>query len=79
MQGCHFGIATQNVILIKLWKSLSEAGLLDAGVSISASDETNIDVACQSVYNYSPQALSCIAQFNTHCVRPSPSLIEHNN
>ncbi len=60
---------SQNVILVKLWKSLSDAGLLDSGVSISASDETNIDTACQTLYNYSPDALACISQINTHCVR----------
>ena len=72
-QGCHFGVDTQNIILLKLWKSLKDAGLLDSGVSISASDETNIDTACQSMYNYSPSALACISQINTHCVSNPPS------
>lgn len=73
MQGCHFGAATQNVILVKLQNSLLKAGLLDSGVSLSASDETSIDVQCQTMYSYSPDALGCIAQVNTHCVRLLPA------
>lgn len=69
LQGCHFGVATQNVILVKLQSSLLKAGLLESGVTISASDETSIDVACQTACGYSPAALDCIAQINTHCVR----------
>ena len=68
-QGCHFGVAAQNVILVKLWNSLAKAELIDSGVSISASDETSIDLQCQTMYNYSPDALGTIAQINTHCVR----------
>ena len=64
-------MAAQNVILLKLWKSFDEAGLLEAGVGISASDETSIDMQCQTMYSYTAEALSCIAQINTHCVSPS--------
>ena len=68
LQGCHFGVQTQNVILIKLQNSLAQAGLLD-GTTLSGSDETSIDVACNTMYNYSATALSCLTQINTHCVR----------
>jgi hypothetical protein len=70
VQGCHFGLSTQNVILLKLQQKLLSTGLLESGVTISASDETSIDVQCQSMYNYSEAALSCISQVNTHCVSP---------
>ena len=70
MQGCHFGAASQNVILLKLQQKLLSTGLADSGVTISASDETSIDVQCQSMHNYSQAALSCISQVNTHCVSP---------
>ena len=74
LQGCHFGSRSQNIILPKLRASFEKAGLLEAGVGISASDETSIDLACQSVYNYSTESLKCIDQFNTHCVSCSQSL-----
>lgn len=72
LQGCHFGSKTQNVILPKLRASFEKAGLIEAGIGISASDETSIDVAYQSLCNYSPESLRCIDQINTHCVSPFP-------
>lgn len=69
MQGCHFNASTQNIILLKLQSSLLKAGLLDSGVTLSASDETSIDVQCQTMSKYSPSTLACISQVNTHCVR----------
>ena len=63
-------MSTQNVILVKLQNSLIKAGLLDAGLSISGSDETSIDVQCQTMYGYSLAAMACLTQINTHCVSP---------
>ena len=67
-QGCHFDPVTQNIILQKLHAALDEAGLLKAGVQLSASDETSIDTACQSFRSYSLATLKAIAQVNTHAV-----------
>lgn len=70
LQGCHFDPATQNIVLEKLQVALQEAGLLKAGVSLAASDETSIDTAVSTFQSYSPAALKAITQVNAHAVRP---------
>jgi hypothetical protein len=68
-EGCHFDIATQNVILQKLAAALQESGLAASGVGLAASDETSIDSALLSLQGYTPPTLAAIEQINTHAVR----------
>ncbi|KAK9807659.1 hypothetical protein WJX72_005628 [[Myrmecia] bisecta] len=70
-EGCRFCPAAQNIILPKLHARLEETGLLAAGVSISASDETSIDTACSSFCSYTQQSLAAVAQVNTHAYQGS--------
>ena len=73
-EGCHFDIATQNVIVQKLAAALQASGLAASGVGISASDETSIDSALLSLQGYTPPTLAAIEQINTHSVR-SPACV----
>ena len=41
------------------------------GVSISASDETSIDVGVLSFQTYSPATQQALTQYNVHSVSPS--------
>ena len=68
-EGCHFDLATQNLIVCKLAAALQETGLAASGVGISASDETSIDSALFSLQGYAPPALEAVVQINTHSVR----------
>jgi hypothetical protein len=52
----------------KLVVKLEEMGLAASGVSISASDETSIDIAVLSLKGYSPTALQALSQINAHSV-----------
>lgn len=63
-EGCHFDIATQNILIEKVALKLTQAGLT---TTVSASDETNIDVAkANSLGGYSSTAIPYISQINTH-------------
>eukprot|EP00884_Botryococcus_braunii_P012885 jgi/Botrbrau1/21598/Bobra.43_1s0008.1 len=63
-EGCHFDLVSQNLLLPMLADALQKEGMSD--VQIAASDETNIDIAVDTLLNYTPEALACISQINTH-------------
>ena len=49
----------------------SRTMLLQEGVSISASDETSIDIGVLSFRNYVPATQQALTQYNVHSVLPS--------
>jgi O-glycosyl hydrolase len=65
-EGCHFDHSTQNTIITKLGELLLDTGLRQKGVSVTASDETSIDLAVSTFKNYTKTALNHIVKVNTH-------------
>ena len=64
-EGCHFDRASQNAFLPLMKAALDRAGVSPA-TQLSASDETNMRDALETLQAYTPQALASIAQINTH-------------
>lgn len=64
-EGCHFDRGSQNAFLPVLKAALEKVGAA-AATKISASDETNMRDALETLQAYTPDALAAIAQINTH-------------
>jgi O-glycosyl hydrolase len=63
-EGCHFDYSSQANFVKVLAPILAESGL---NTVISASDETNVGLACEGIRQFKSQnALDLIAQCNTH-------------
>ena len=64
-EGCHFDRVSQSSFLPVMSSALREKGL-EGIVELSASDETCISSAEESLRSLTPEALSAISQVNTH-------------
>lgn len=64
-EGCHFDRASQSAFLPVMAAALRARGL-DGETQLSASDETCIACAEESLRAYAPDALATISQVNTH-------------
>ena len=64
-EGCHFDRSSQSAFLPVMSAELKRRGL-DGTVELSASDETCIACAEESLRAWTPQALATVSQVNTH-------------
>ncbi|MBM2620269.1 hypothetical protein JIG36_32620 [Actinoplanes sp. LDG1-06] len=63
-EGCYIGATTQRSVLAQLRTELNRQGL--TGVTISASDETNYDVARSTFASFDSATRALIGQVNVH-------------
>ncbi len=63
-EGCHFDVATQQIIVERLHRALDEVGLKD--VMVAAADENNMDAGLKTWTAYSQQTRSEIGRVNVH-------------
>lgn len=63
-EGCHFDIDKQNLIIKETGTKLATKGLTDT--TVSAPDETSIDLAITDYNGYDSIAKSFLSQINTH-------------
>ncbi len=56
---------------LRIMLGQGSTALLQDGVSISASDETSIDVGVLSFQNYVPATQQALTQYNVHSVSPT--------
>lgn len=64
-EGCHFDRNSQSTFLPVMSSELKKRGM-DKAVELSASDETCISSAEESLRSYTSEALATISQVNTH-------------
>ena len=64
-EGCHFDRSSQSAFLPVMSSELKKRGL-EKTVELSASDETCIASAEESLRSWTPEALSAVSQVNTH-------------
>ena len=64
-EGCHFDRPSQSAFLPVMRSALSKRGL-EGAVELSASDETCIASAEESLRSWTPEALAAVSQVNTH-------------
>jgi galactan endo-1,6-beta-galactosidase len=63
-EGCHFDVATQQLIVQRLRHALDEARLAD--VAIAVADENNIDAGLNTWNTYSSETRSRVGRVNVH-------------
>lgn len=64
-EGCHFDRSSQSAFLPVMRSALVKKGL-EKTIELSASDETCIASAEESLRSWTPEALSAVSQVNTH-------------
>jgi galactan endo-1,6-beta-galactosidase len=63
-EGCHFDVATQQIVVQRLRRALDEVGLKD--VAIAAADENNMDAGLSTWNAYSSATRAQVGRVNVH-------------
>jgi galactan endo-1,6-beta-galactosidase len=63
-EGCHFDLATQQIVVQRLRRALNQAGLKD--VAVAAADENNIDAGLNTWNAYGSATRAQVGRVNVH-------------
>ena len=63
-EGCHFDLATQQIVVKRLRHALDEAGLKD--VAVAAADENNMDAGLNTWNSYGSATRAQVGRINIH-------------